>query len=158
MYKIFTDGACVKNGKPNAKASYGVIVTGLKFGAIGAPENIKLSGIVDPASNNRGELTAILVALQFTLSIDDTCDIEIVSDSLISIKTFEEWLPKRKAKGTASEMMNYDLIYKIDQLLTDNRKIKNVKFTHVNSHKTITNENELGNSLVDALCTTLLYH
>jgi ribonuclease HI len=156
MYKIFTDGACTRNGKPDARASYGVVITGCEFGAVGADENMKLSGFVAPASNNRGELTAILVALQQSLLILNTYDIEIVSDSLISIKTFNEWLPKRKTKGTASEMMNYDLISEIDTLLTENGKVKNVKFTHVNSHRTITNENELGNSLADLLCTKLL--
>ena len=157
MYKIFTDGACIRNGKPGAKAAYGVIVTGGEFGNIDNETNLKIAGLVEPASNNRGELTAILVALKQSLLFQNNNDVEIVSDSLISIKTFEEWLPKRKTKGTASEMANYDLIEEIDELLTANRKIKKITFTHVYSH---TNDmkfiNKVGNDRVDRLATALL--
>lgn len=80
--QVYCDGSCLNNGKPNARAGYGIY-----FGE-NDPRNKagKLQGSLQ--TNNRGELTAILEALK----ICPAGDIEIITDSNLAVKTFTEWI------------------------------------------------------------------
>lgn len=151
---IFTDGACTANGKPHAKASYAFMFDGELFGA-------RLP-IEDLQTNNRGELTAILKAMEEIVRRQITGkSILIVSDSEISIKTFEKWLPDRKLNGTAHMLKNYDLIQVIDKLKTEIEEHNVLAFRHERGHQKLVPgspnyEFALGNSKVDAHATSFL--
>ncbi len=151
---IFTDGACIKNGKPGARASYAFMIDGDMFGAC-LPEE-------DAQTNNRGELTAILKAMVEIITRNIVGKrILIVSDSEISIKTFEKWLPDRKLKGTAHMLKNYDLIQEIDQLKSTIEEHNTLVFRHERGHQKLVPgspnyEFVLGNIKVDAHATSLL--
>ena len=121
-------------------------------------------------SNNRGELLGIIYCfIQLYLKTLDAnfipTKVELYSDSLICIKTFNIWLPSRKKKNTAHELKNFDLIQIADILLTE-IKIKYTAITilHVKSHqkKPISGGNKtlfiwLGNQLADTECGALLH-
>jgi len=85
-------------------------------------------------SNNRGELLAFCWAAAALLAGWALGPVVIVSDSQISVRTFDEWLPARRKRGTERELKNYDLIEVADKLLSTLRQ-RAVKVTllHVNA-------------------------
>jgi ribonuclease HI len=131
---------------------------------ISIDETIKIT-----PSNNRGELLGIIYCfIQLYLKTLDAnfipTKVELYSDSLICIKTFNIWLPSRKKKNTAHELKNFDLI-QIADILLSKIKIKYTKIAilHVKSHqkKPISGGNKtlfiwLGNQLADTECGKLL--
>lgn len=149
----FTDGGCSKNGKVGARASYATMITGGQFGNsvvsgevypnaykfidvknphIGIMHDVKIQ--IAP-SNNRGELLGIVYALLALLKGCAIGNVEIISDSKISVNTLSTWLPNRIKKGTSHEMKNLDLLMISWELLASLRKqCKSVIFTHTNSH------------------------
>lgn len=107
--------------------------------------------VTEKITNNRAELSGIILALEYMLE-HHTTENCIVSDSLISIKTLTEWLPKRLRDGTQAKLQNLDLLMKAHSMLTS----LNVKFRHVNSHqKAVVGGAEyyyyLGNNMIDQL-------
>jgi ribonuclease HI len=121
-------------------------------------------------SNNRGELLGIIYSLLQLLNrglnesvIDNT--VEIYTDSLICLKTFNEWLPTRRKNNTAHELKNFDLLIIAEYLLDEIKKIyKSVNIVHVKSHQPRPHESEgtrklfiwLGNQVADKHCSILL--
>ena len=105
-------------------------LAGLELGVTAAP--------VAP-SNNRGELLGIVHALLIVLTTAEAAGgvppVEIVSDSLLCIRTLDEWLPARRAKGTAHELKNMDLVEIAEALLARARALVPVSLTHVRSHR-----------------------
>lgn len=89
-----------------------------------------------PATNNRGELLAILVAVQIIEnSIPVGEKVEIVSDSEYCIKTLTVWYNNWVEKGLLGSKLNIDIISiimgKINQLTSSGHVIK---FCKVKSH------------------------
>jgi ribonuclease HI len=168
MKFIFTDGACIKNGKPEAKASYAFIC-----------ENHNSCGLVKPCkyilseqneilldetvniipTNNRGELLSIIHAMIF-INQSESLKFTIYSDSLICIKTINIWYENRKKKNTLNEFKNLDLLTILMELKEKIKKQnKNVEYIHVKSHqKKPINECIIwqGNYDVDKLATSIL--
>lgn len=143
MY-IFTDGACTNNGKCNSKASFSVFMDNeIIVGLVHEYEyeyNISLhelscnSNKIRP-SNNRGELLGIIHGLMNIVNKDYN-EIILFSDSLISIRTINEWYEKRKKRNTLHEFKNFDLI-SIMMTLIDIIKNNNIdiKFNHIKAHQ-----------------------
>lgn len=88
---VYTDGSCQNNGSLNAKAGAGVWFSNEnpKNAAIKLPEHMD-------QSNNSAELTAILAA---ALSIPDSEDIHIYTDSKYAIDNLTTMLRKRENEG-----------------------------------------------------------
>jgi hypothetical protein len=121
-------------------------------------------------SNNRGELLGIIYSLLQLLNRglnESVCDntVEIYTDSLICVKTFNEWLPNRRKNNTAHELKNFDLLIIAEYLLDEINKIyKSVNIIHVKSHQPRPHESEgtrklfiwLGNQVADQNCSILL--
>ena len=121
-------------------------------------------------SNNRGELLGIIYSFVQLLNSANTVDVsnntvEVYSDSEISVKTFNIWLPDRRKKNTAHQMKNLDLLIIAEYLLDElNKKYKLVKLIHTYSHQDRPLESEgkrklfvwLGNQFADRQCTILL--
>jgi ribonuclease HI len=85
LVEIFTDGACSNNGKPTARAGWGVY-----FGP-DDPRNTsaKLSGVIQ--TNQRAELSALLAALTHIADGDDET-VVVWSDSKYCVLGYNEWL------------------------------------------------------------------
>ena len=202
----FTDGACSRNGRADARASYSAVIarltvtdetlfsdrnaytvaTGLvidrPYALIddAAPERGYAPQTEAPplvASNNRGELLGLISA--FWLLLQEPAvgapapagaapaaalPCEIISDSRISVLTLDDWLPRRRAAGTAHELKNMDLLTIAESMLARLRTRTTVRLVHVHSHKKAppasapARERLLwrGNAIADAHATALL--
>jgi ribonuclease HI len=154
----FTDGSCVRNGRPDAEAGYAV-----HYWA-GPLRGVELRGrvapceyaFVDPSeprlgfvpsagapatpTNNRGEYLAWCWCLLLLLRAGGRGAAEVVSDCNLFIRTMEEWLPARRARGTERELKNYDLVAVGAALLAALRGQiglgpRGVELTHIRSHR-----------------------
>jgi len=180
MY-IFTDGGCTKNGKKNAKASFGVYINNMVYTGYVMPYEYKLSKTdmsIDRnitctntkyilPSNNRGELLGIIYGLlylinNYKISIEYT----LYSDSLISINTINKWYNNREKKNTLHMFKNIDLVtimmilYRHCKTLGINITCKHI-LAHTKYSATLTEiEKKLwyGNYIVDSIIKILLNH
>lgn len=176
--KVFTDGACLRNGRSDAAASYacyvaaGVSAGRVVSGRVPPYEFRMVSGdpcdgfAADPAkaatpTNNRGEYLAWCHALHLLLADSAKASAgkkaEVVSDCNLFIQTMKVWLPARRKKNTEAELKNYDLV-KIGSALLDALRANGVEvvMTHIRSHQkrpadagTVAYENWAGNDRAD---------
>lgn len=173
----FCDGACSRNGQTDAAAGFGVAWAGGASGGgrlCGRVEESKYAlidparpqrgfqaraGPKKPATNNRGEYLGMCWALYGLLVSGTRGTAEVVSDSLLCVKTLTEWLPARRRKGTAHELENFDLVEIAEALLSALRgQAMMVVLTHVRSHQSAPAEKQgrefllwKGNSAADSL-------
>jgi ribonuclease HI len=152
---IFTDGGAVRNGKHNCVASWAYWMTdGVEMRyASNLVTPVNIPGEVFKTSNNRGELTAILFAMNSILAENPftyKC-IKIVSDSDISIKGID--------KRGLENKKNVDLLQPAKDALANLRTATTVTFHHTNSHKVNKHPAHSlewfiwhGNNIADALC------
>ena len=107
--EIYTDGACKGNPGPGG---WGVLLKS------GATEKELFGGELD-TTNNRMELTAVIVALE---ALKRPCHVILHADSQYVLKGMTEWIAGWKAKGwkTASKqpVKNVDLWQRLDALVT----------------------------------------
>ncbi|MBH0108786.1 ribonuclease HI [Salinibacterium sp. NG22] len=86
-------------------------------------DNTWAAGGWDHATNNQGELMAVLQLFRATAHVDD--DLLILCDSQYVINSIAKWMPgwKKKGwrKGDGKPVMNVDLIKQIDDAITDRR-------------------------------------
>jgi len=116
MLRIYTDGACSNNGKPNAKASWAFVVIEKKSGI--ERENFHLSGRVQgKQTNNTGELIAIIEAMKF--AINQFQDAIIYSDSRYAIDSISKWNINKTLKGEPKK--NIELIKEAQDLYFGSR-------------------------------------
>ncbi|KAJ7031049.1 ribonuclease H-like domain-containing protein, partial [Mycena alexandri] len=99
--KAYTDGSCLNNGSPHARAGAGVYL---------GPRNQHNTSlrVTGGQTNNRGELLAILYCLS-TLPFDRRLD--IYSDSEYSIRSIFYWAPGHAEAGW--KCANADLLQDI---------------------------------------------
>jgi ribonuclease HI len=139
---VYTDGACVNNGKPGARAGVGV------FWGPGDPRNVSRLVHGSP-SNNVAELEAILDALQIIAGSPHLYSnpAVIVTDSLYSINCVTTWYSGFVARNwittTRKPVMNKSLIVDIRKLLDD---LPYTTLAHVRGH-----QGHLGNHAADEL-------
>lgn len=105
--ELFTDGAC--RGNPGA-GGWGAV---LRYG-----ENEReIHGGASQSTNNRMELTAIIMALK---ELKRPCRVRITTDSQYVLKGINEWLPNWKKRNwkTANRkpVLNQDLWRELDRL------------------------------------------
>ena len=137
---VYTDGSCIHNGKPNAKAGIGVY-----FGE-NDPRNVS-KRVVGKQSNNTGELTAIITALTILKQeIQTGAKIVVHTDSEYSIKCMTTYGRKLEKQGFLQPVPNVELIKQGLSLLRSN-----VSFHHVFSHTGKQDAHSIGNEHADAL-------
>jgi ribonuclease HI len=146
--RVFTDGSCLNNGRPNAKAGY----------AAWFPENPSWSEAHrvpdnEPQTNNRGELSAIRLAaeiLERRGCLSD--DIVIYSDSDYSINCLSKWLPGWIARGwktaDGKDVSNRDLIEDTTNRLA---RFRSHRFHHVAAHTGGKDDLSRQNAVVDRM-------
>jgi ribonuclease HI len=158
---LATDGGATKNGKPGCVCSWAYF---LRVGAETEFKHIHGSGkITDKASNNIGELTAVLKGLQALQEYiaANACDtkytVVVYSDSMYAINCITKWYPKWVATHKTGDKKNLDLIKTIHDIWKTVCSDCDIKFEHVRSHKV--NDNTLQwhlNDIVDKMCGELL--
>lgn len=176
---IFTDGAATKNGRENCRASYAYYICEYhpaQFDTTLDVSNIKYANLVPlsnipgekyAASNNRGELMAIMTSLKYIAdNKTKLANITIVSDSEYSINSITKWAPnwlKDPIKNKLSEKKNMDLIKPAIEYLREIRQLNAVSFRHIKSHTKAPVDKASfewflwnGNDTADKLCANLL--
>lgn len=133
---IYTDGAC--SGNPGA-GGWGAV---LMHGA----HKKEISGFEPNTTNNRMELTAVIVALS---SLKQPCNVELYSDSAYVVNAIKQgWLENWKNNGwigsDKKQVKNIELWQSLDALMQKH----NVNFNKVKGHA----DNEFNNRC-DALAT-----
>ncbi|MGE6790995.1 ribonuclease H family protein [Pseudomonas guineae] len=113
-YIAYVDGACINNGKSNARAGWGALIHSPK----GA--TLEIAGPLEGErqTNQRAELTAAIMALKAT---PQPAKFDLYSDSQYVVKGINEWMKDWKARGwkTASKkpVENLDLWLEVEALL-----------------------------------------
>ncbi len=144
---IYTDGACSNNGKPNAKAGFGVW-----FGENDArnishpvPENGR-------QTNNVAELLAIVSALTAVRDdIEERREVHIYTDSEYSLRcctSYGEKMYKKGWKKGGKDIPNREIVEVVYDFC---RKYPNINFHHVAAHTGLQDEHSIGNDHADRL-------
>ena len=110
---LFTDGACSGNPGPGG---WGYILRHLPTG-----KEVERSGAEAETTNNRMELQAVVEGLK---SLQRSCVVELLTDSVYVGKGISEWLAKwkqngwkRKERNKFVEVKNEDLWRRLDEQL-----------------------------------------
>ena len=148
---VYTDGSALDNGEENAQAGAGVFFDKDSVFNVAQP----LQGGAKLQTNNRGELTAILVALQVVE--EDIAEghrpVIIGTDSAYSISMAGDCGRKARARGWKSsrrkKLKNMDLI----KILLDWRAAYGdwFRFVHIYSHTGKQDQLSIGNHGADRL-------
>ena len=158
--RVFTDGACSKNGQNGARASY----------AFWLPEHKELSKAdyvpeEDPQTNNRGELLAIYKGVQciYDNFPAEEVELQVYTDSTYSKNCLTIWLPGfierkwktsgYKGKAGGDDVKNRDIIEECTKLLS---KFKSYILTYVPAHTGGDDELSKHNETVDRMAVAVL--
>lgn len=156
---LFTDGGSLRNGKANCVASWGYLLADNKHN--NKYDHGKVYNGKIRASNNRGELSAILFGLKrFNNEKYNAEKLSIISDSQYCINSITKWAPKwfkdiNKHKDKKNLDLFKDIIDEIKKIRAN--KIQ-IAFRHVNSHRKEPPRNNFahllwkGNMIVDKFC------
>lgn len=142
MY-IFTDGSCINNGRKNAIAGYAVY--------IGEDDPRNVSGRVEgKQSNNTGELTAMIKALEIAINEDKEKTINIYTDSNYVILCLTSYGSKLEAKKWTSKkpVPNIELVKYAYELF---KKSPNIKLYKVEAHTGKQDFISKGNEMADKM-------
>ena len=147
---VYTDGSALDNGEDNAKAGAGVFIGKDSVFNVAQP-----LGRDEPQTNNRGELTAILIALQVMEEeiAEGDRPVAIGTDSAYSIMMAGDCGRKARARGWKSsrrkKLKNLDLI---KNLLEWRAAYGNwFQFVHIYSHTGKQDQLSIGNHGADRL-------
>ena len=153
IFKIYTDGGCLNNGKKNAICSIGIHFPERNLYPI-----LDVSRVLDvkKASNNVAELTAIKEALEIYSNEDIKIPLNIYSDSKYSMDCITQWYPNWKKKGIVETKKNHELITDIVKLYQDMNKKTEVNFKYIEAHTGKNDEDSVGNSIADQLASQAL--
>lgn len=142
---IYVDGAQKKNGQQNQIGGVGVY--------FGDDDKRNLSEVVKNSTNNISELTAIKRALEI---YDGDC--KIYSDSLISVRTINEWYDNwLKDDKLMKKKKNVELIKSIYDLIEERRsKGVKIELIHIEGHDKCKDKvHAYGNMIADLLATSV---
>ncbi|GMR35811.1 hypothetical protein PMAYCL1PPCAC_06006, partial [Pristionchus mayeri] len=134
----YTDGACSKNGRANAKAGWGVW-----WGD--GHENNDCGAVDGEQTNNRAELMAVIKAISRARN-RGLPKLIIRTDSQLLINSMDKWIVKWRNNGwktaDGKDVKNQDLLQLLDQQL----EVYPVHFEHVPGHAGVH-----GNEMADQL-------
>jgi ribonuclease HI len=93
--QVFSDGSCIHNGRPGARAGVGVYVKEDEKEVHRYSAPLLKS---EPQTNQRAELQALFYALKYIRGVG-ALDAEVYTDSQYSIQCITSWCVGWKAKG-----------------------------------------------------------
>ena len=141
---VYTDGSCVNNGRPNARAGIGV------FFGVGDKRNVS-KRVVGKQSNNTAEIAAILCAYDQLapdlLVSPDKCYV-IVTDSEYAIRCASSYGQKQAASGWTSTIPNKPLVRQLYDTISGDTRVKLMK---VAAHTGRKDTHSVGNEHADRL-------
>jgi len=152
--EVYTDGACSKNGKKDAKASW----------AFYFPEHTSISNAArvpedQTQTNQRGELMAIseaIKAAEIAFPLDDT-ELKIYTDSMYSKNCLTTWLPswvRNKWKTSqGGDVIHRDIIEDTANRLS---RFKSFNITYVKAHTGGSDEASRNNHIVDRMASKVI--
>ncbi|WFD22143.1 ribonuclease H [Malassezia equina] len=112
---VYTDGSSLGNGTGSSTAGYGVYWADERYHHLN--QACRLAGPVQ--TNNRAELTAILVALR--MHPDPSVPLRIWTDSQYAINCIEKWMSTWRSHNwkrlNGEDVSNKDLLLQIDQAI-----------------------------------------
>jgi len=143
---IYTDGACKNNGSKTKVVRAGA---GVHFSD---KNKIKMTDVslkleIDDPTNNKAELTAIVMALQECNKNKIQNKIIIYTDSKYSIDAITKWFGQWVKNNQLESKKNIDLLKTIHELL----QYLDVSFEHIRSHTNLQDEHSIGNDTADKL-------
>lgn len=129
VLKIYTDGACTKNGQIGSKGGFGVY----SYGLIKHSEQVHQ----DKITNNICELLALKYALEWVRENYEE-DVEICTDSVYSINCVSKWIHAWKRNNWLTSnnkpVKNKDLISNISDLLDELSVSQRITFKYVSNN------------------------
>lgn len=144
---IFTDGSCTNNGCPDSEGGIGILFPNDEF------NNVSEKFILNPITNQRAELYAILKAIKIVSNKKRWYDIEIYSDSIYTINCCTKWLPtwieNGWKKSNKKSVLNQDILSEIDIVMKKHRGY--ITFKHVKAHAKDQSYETINNNKVDLL-------
>lgn len=141
---FYTDGACLRNGRSDCKASWAVLAT--------INRDLSKSGLVDyhRLSNQIAEIYAIIMACEIAHT-RGLSNIVIVTDSKYAAGSINKWMTNWKSNNwmdnKGKPVINQDLLKKLSTYIDT----LNVKCLHVKGHST-----DLNNLQVDQMARNVL--
>jgi len=145
IINVYTDGACSNNGKPDARAGFGIW-----FGD--GDERNTSESFTGQQTNNRAELLAIIKALTILRDdIEKGQKIMIYSDSSYSIRcctTYGEKMYKKGWQNKGKDIPNKELVEVAYNFV---KKYPNIDFKHIRAHTGLEDEHSIGNDHADRL-------
>lgn len=143
-YYIYTDGACVNNGRRNAMAGYGIY-----FGENDA-RNVSARILGDKQTNNVAELTAILKTYDIIENeVRSGKKIMIVSDSSYALKCVGDYGRRCFQEGWKKDIPNKEFVRETYELYM--KYCDNVHFMYIAAHTGENDEHSIGNENADKL-------
>lgn len=135
---VFTDGASKYNKRGSSKTRGGI---GVFFGN-NDKRNISQPFLLENPTNNRCELYAIIAAIEIFLKYKKGKKKEqliIYTDSQHTINCLSKWIYNwRKTewkKKDGKQVLNKDLLYWADKLISNNKNKILVNYKHIKAHR-----------------------
>ncbi len=146
-YYVYTDGACINNGKPNAIAGIGVY--------FGPDDKRNISQKIEgKQSNNTAELSAVIKTYDIIKDdIDKNKKITIVTDSEYVLKCIGNYGEKCEKNKWIKEIPNKELVRTAYELYKNKH---NIKFIHIKAHTQLSDVHSVGNEFADLLANKAL--
>jgi ribonuclease HI len=152
--RVFTDGACSKNGQKGARASYAYYFPDHKD--FSKADHVPPS---QPQTNQRGELMAITEAVKTMIEKfpADEIEVQIYTDSMYSKNCLTQWVvgwvQNNWKTSQGSPVMHRDIIEETTKLLP---KFKSFIISYVAAHTGKDDELSKCNEIVDRMAVTVL--
>jgi len=151
---VYTDGSCLRNGKPDARGGYACYLPGSPDRSGGWP----LSTAGGRPTNNRAEFSAFLKAVEIADALDPDAvepgaarTLLVVTDSELLQKTVARWLPAWRKKGwrksDGAPVANLDLCKR----MADACDRRAIVVKHVRAHTDGADADSVGNRHADDL-------
>jgi ribonuclease HI len=141
---VYTDGACINNGSPNARAGIGIYFS--KDNPLNVSKELKGAKV----TNNIAELTAVIEAIQLIKDMKMKDKI-IVTDSEYVIKcatTYGKKLEERDWKQKKDKIIpNLELVREVYEL----SRTFDIKYKHIQAHTDNKDRHSIGNYYADLL-------
>ena len=144
---IYTDGSCIYNGTPRAKAGMGIF-----FGPNDS-RNVSMR-VEGKQSNNTGELSALLHAMKLIepKTIDDpSLKVVFVTDSKYCILCMTSYGDKCARANWSNDIPNKSIVQETYQLYKKYENLSQWKIMHIKAHTNRTDCHSIGNENADRL-------
>lgn len=141
-YFVYTDGACVHNGFPNAKAGYGI------FFGIDDPRNVS-STVIGKQTNNVAEIQGVINTFPIIKKdVKEGKKICIVTDSKYVLKCIGSYGLKQELDNWTKNIPNKTLVQEAYNIY---KNLDNVYFMYVKAHTDLSDVHTMGNRYADEL-------